>query len=137
MIPLSREQYEKAVDFILNNARPLERQLWLHHTGRSGLDEVIGCLRAFQNEEGGFGRALEPDHRMNSSSVLATLEALSILLELKAVEDPLGKSALNWLVDKDGPWDSQRLLWPYLPARPEDAPHAPWWNTEDLENTFG
>jgi len=137
VISLSREQYDNAVDFILNKARPLERQLWLHYIGRSGLEEVFGCLRAFRNDDGGFGRALEPDHRTNSSSVLATLEALSIMRELQISQGSLFESALNWLVDKDGPWDSQRLLWPYLPACPEDAPHAPWWNTEDLENTFG
>ncbi len=102
--------------------------------------EVLDALCAYQNGDGGFGRALEPDCRAPDSSVLATMMALRVLHELAVpAEETLLISAVDWLrahlhTDLDG------SVWPFLPPQAEAHPHAPWWNQAEpgeLARTFG
>ena len=55
--------FDRAEKFIYNNARLLERQLFAYHFKGGSREQVLTALRAYQNEDGGFGHALEPDIR--------------------------------------------------------------------------
>src|SRR5215469_2192313 len=53
--------------FLLSQARLLERRLFATiFLGQSGT-HVIDALRGYQNDDGGFGHALEPDKRCPAS----------------------------------------------------------------------
>ena len=74
---LSREAFGRAADYLRNEARPLERALFAHHFEGGGRTAVLAALVPYQNADGGFGRALEPDMRAEASSVLATTDDAS------------------------------------------------------------
>ena len=80
---LSKQAFTRARDFIYSKARPLERAMFAFHFEGGAVDDVLIALSQFQNEDGGFGQALEPDLRTPTSSALATGEGLYILKEAR------------------------------------------------------
>jgi arginine/ornithine N-succinyltransferase beta subunit len=60
---LNREAFGRASQYLLTQARPLERALFEHRFEGANMDKVIAELAGFQNEDGGFGQALEADLR--------------------------------------------------------------------------
>ena len=132
------DQYRRAARFLETRARPLEHLRFLHDRKEASAADVVTELCRYQNEDGGFGRALEPDMRSPQSSVLATTEALFILKELgddEACTAPAA-NAVAWLLSSASGYDGERNIWPYLIVLNEDAAHAPWWNLEQLEECF-
>ena len=53
--------YTTARTFIYRNARPLDIVRWQYHFENGSKEEVLTALAAYQNADGGFGHALEPD----------------------------------------------------------------------------
>ena len=62
--------FERASDFLLRNARLIERRLFAARFRGAPTEGVVTALRAYQNEDGGFGLALEPDLRGPDSQPL-------------------------------------------------------------------
>ncbi|MBN1563530.1 MAG: hypothetical protein JXA10_06820 [Anaerolineae bacterium] len=116
---------DRARTFIITQTRPLERTLYAYHFENGPAQAVYDALAAFQNPDGGFGHALEPDLRLPDSSALATTTALQILRELGAGSDhALVQGAMCYLLRI---YDAAYQTWPIIPANVDDAPHAPWW----------
>jgi hypothetical protein len=88
---------EAARYFIANHARVLERHRLAHLLDDGPTVPVIHALMAYQNPDGGFGHALEPDVRGPGSQPAATLTALEIAAEIGAVSDPLIGQAADWI----------------------------------------
>ena len=70
---------ESAQTFILSNARLLERRLFAFLFRQGNPDHVRTALLAYQNADGGFGNALEPDKRTTSSQPIDQEIALRVL----------------------------------------------------------
>jgi hypothetical protein len=123
---MSANILESAETFIWNNARLLERRLFsfLFKGGRR--QDVIAALSAYQNEDGGFGNALEPDKRTPSSQPIDQEVALRILddagFDTKIAEDVC--DFLMSITTEEGGV-------PFVLPSVRDAPRAEWWNTED------
>ncbi len=131
---LSREAFERAADTLRHEARPLERALfeWAFEDGSR--TAVLAALVPYQNADGGFGRALEPDMRAEASSVVATTVALDILRRVGATEETSGlPAALVYLMDN---YNVETGRWPIISPAVEDAPHAPWWDYAESEANF-
>ena len=79
--------YEKARAFMYRCARPLEMALWQHRFEGGSADSVLHALSFYQNEDGGFGHALEADNWNPSSTPLTTQTATE---SLYAVDAPAG-----------------------------------------------
>ena len=125
MIQLSRAALKRTETFINTGVRPLEEALLAVIVSGASLDWALSELAAFQNEDGGFGRGLEPDLQLADSSVLATTVALQILRELAVnSDDGLVQGAMRYLLDT---YDDAAQTWPIIPPNADDAPHAPWW----------
>lgn len=130
----TKEQQNKAKEFMMISARPLEKVLYRYHFEDGSREEVWKELEHFQNSDGGFGHAMEPDLRAPESSALATSHALEILRELKTpAENPLVNNAIAYLVNT---YEREKGVWRIIPKTTETSPHAPWWNQEQLEETF-
>ena len=136
MKKLSRDEFEQAADFLRHGARPLEQALFAHTFEGGGRTAVLAALVPYQNDDGGFGRSLEPDMRAPASSVVATTVALEILRRVDATEETSGlPAALVYLMDN---YDAETGRWPIISPGVEDAPHAPWWDfTESAANFRG
>ena len=133
---LSGEAFERARRFLLQQARPLERALYLHRFEGAGTQDALDALSGFQNPDGGFGRALEMDLRSPSSSALATAIGLRTLCELdRPAEDPMVRQAVTYLLAN---FQRDTGTWRIAPRDVNSFPHAPWWHDQDgsLERTF-
>ncbi|WP_274366169.1 hypothetical protein [Paenibacillus thermotolerans] len=75
--------YEKAANFIWNNGRLLERTIFEYFFFAGSQSRVLDALKAYQNEDGGFGHALEPDLRTPESQPLFVEFGLRTLYDLK------------------------------------------------------
>ena len=79
---LSASQYNKARDFILTNARMIERRLFHYHFEGGDPKGVYHALYAYRNPDGGFGHGMEPDTASPESQPLFTIMALETLEEV-------------------------------------------------------
>ena len=133
MNQLTAKNWHKAQTFMQQQARPLERALFAYYFADGAKEAILQALAAFQNEDGGFGQALEPDFRIPDSSVLATTVALQILWQLEIGPDnPLVQGAMRFLVNN---YDAQHNAWPFIPPHESQYPHALWWQyNPDVSN---
>lgn len=132
----AHDGWERARAFMISTARPLEQALFAREFEHGADDEVYTHLSAFQNADGGFGNALEPDLRASASSALATSVALQTLRSMNAPTDhPLVQGAMRYLVNT---YDRETQRWPIIPPAAQAAPHAPWWEYDaELPQRFG
>ena len=113
---------DAAEQFILANARLLDRHRMARLLHGGSPDPILAALRAYQNPDGGFGHALEPDVRGPESEPASTLHGLEVLAEIGALDDPMVADAVSWIgriADPDGGV-------PFVMPSAADAPHAPW-----------
>ena len=133
---LSRENFNLARKFLKTEARPLERTLFEFWFEDEKLESVYSELAKFQNTDGGFGHALEPDMRTPSSSALATGIGMETLKAIGCPADhPLVTNAVKWL---EATYQQDTKVWRVIPMDANAYPHAPWWHDEEgsLAQTF-
>ena len=136
MKKLSKTGFDRGRDFLRSNARPLEKACFELEFSKGSVDVYLSELAKFQNADGGFGQALEPDVRTPSSSALCTEMGLRYLAERGISADhPMVQAAVSYLLDR---FDTNLRLWRVIPEDANDYPHAPWWHDEDgsLSRTF-
>ncbi len=134
MRTLTKSAYDKAVTFLNDQARPLEKALYATHFANAPASLVLDALSVFQNGDGGFGHGLECDIRLDDSSVIATTIAFQRFREINAPADhPVIQRACRYLLDQ---YDDQQVNWPIIPPNIDEAAHAPWWvHGGDLEKS--
>ena len=79
---LSKDNYLKARDFILTNARMIERRLLKFHFENDNPEGVFHAVYAYRNSDGGFGHGMEPDTASPESQPLFSIMALETLDEV-------------------------------------------------------
>lgn len=121
--------YKKAQQFIYRNARPLDLARWQYHFENGSKDAVLKALSYYQNEDGGFGHALEADSWNPCSAPIQTWAATEILHEIKFTDDnhPIIKGIQHYL-ESGQSFDGR--LWFNIIESNNDHPHAPWWHSE-------
>ena len=116
-----------ARDFILKNARVLERQLFAFHFETGTAAAAARSLRAYQNPDGGYGNALEPDKRVPASQPQDCEIAFRILDSIGLMRGDYVMPVLDWLqsisTDEGGV--------PYSLPSVNDYPHAFWWGVKE------
>ena len=130
--------FESARQFIYKNARPLDMARWNYLFEQADKRHVITCLRAYQNPDGGFAHALEPDCWNRSSTPMQTWVATKIIKEIdfEDKEHPLIQGILEYLASGDA-FDGHRWSGLNTVASNDDAPHAPWWAyTQTQEKSY-
>ena len=99
---------------------------WRYHFEDGSREDVISELTCYQNEDGGFGHALEPDCWNPNSSPIQTWYAASILRETEFSDGdhPIIRGMLKYL--GSGADFANREWLNTLPGN-NDYPHAIWW----------
>ncbi len=87
----------KAAEFLWQHARLLERRLLDVRLGEGAPTSVVAALRPYQNADGGFGQALEPDIRAPTSQPVCVELALQALREAGAPADATVRGACDYL----------------------------------------
>jgi len=115
---------DTAQDFIWNSARLVDRLRFEHLFSGGAAERVVAALRPYQNPDGGFGNALEPDFRGPISQPTTADHALRILSELDRPDRTLVDPLFDWLPSVTTEEGGVPMVLPSV-AR---YPRAPWWN---------
>lgn len=116
-----------ATRFLHSTARVLERRRFAHLFEGASAAPVLDAVRAYRNDDGGFGHAVEPDMRAPASQPVGVQTAMEILHEVGAHDDPMIGPAADFLASiarADGGI-------PFVLETAFDHPHAPWWQYAD------
>jgi hypothetical protein len=108
-------------------ARLIDRLRFAHLFLGASPEPVVQALRAYSNEDGGFGQALEPDLRTPTSQPAAGEHALAMLSEAGSFGDPMVAGACDFLASITRPDGGIPFV---LPAALEH-PRAPWWQPSE------
>lgn len=114
---------ESAHTFILSNARLLERRLFAFLFQNGDRQQVRSALLAYQNADGGFGNALEPDKRTASSQPIDQEVALRVLDDI-GFDAEIALQVCDFLETISTAEGGVPFVLPTV----RDAPRAPWWN---------
>jgi hypothetical protein len=112
-----------AEQFLMGHARVVDQRAYerLFHGG--AVQPVRDAVAAYQNADGGFGHALEPDCRDSASQPAAVEMALRILDMTDAWDERLALRACDWLAAVAPAEGGATFVRPSV----AQAPHAPWW----------
>ena len=86
MKTLTQKEYQEIRTWFHRNARPLEMALWNYFHEDGTREAVAEELAFYQNEDGGFGNAVEPDGWNPESSPYATMTAAITLRKIEFME---------------------------------------------------
>jgi hypothetical protein len=114
---------KRARDFVYSSGVLWERDLFAYLFQEGDVKRLQRSLQAHQNDDGGYGHAMEHDLRCPNSNPLALEFLLSALAQFDV---PPGN-----ILDGAGEWVARnRQADGTLCNPPEvlDYPHAPWWN---------
>jgi hypothetical protein len=123
---LQKDAFAAAERYLVLNARLIDRARFAYGFDDGPVSPVLHAVRAYQNPDGGFGHAIEPDLRGTGSQPQGLEVALWALDEVGAFDEAIILSACAWLEansTEDGgvPW--------VLPSVLEDE-RAPWWQPQ-------
>ena len=121
--------FEKAKAFVYRNARPLDLTRFRFHFEGGSADDVLTALSYYQNADGGFAYALEPDNWNIYSTPVGTWAATMILREIgfEDASHPIIRGILKYLESGDGFLNGK---WMNTVPSNNDFPHAVWWECE-------
>jgi len=124
---ISSDVLARAKDFLYHNGRLIDRRRFEFFWGNGSAESVLDVLRGYQNEDGGFGNALESDIRCPDSQPVATEVALQIMDSVGVYDANILDGILRYLesitVKETGGF-------PRAISTLNAYPHAPWWTTE-------
>ena len=129
--------FELARTFIYRNARPLDLARWQYHFEQGSRENVLRALAAYQNEDGGFGHALEADSFNPHSCPIQTLTAAVILKEIGLTDPahPIIQGMLRYL-DSGADFDEAHHQWLNTVPSNNDYPCAVWWKYGENGSSF-
>lgn len=120
-------------NWMLRNARSVELALWRCHFEGGDPRNVADALLAYQNEDGGFGHALEPDCWNPGSTPVATWTAIKYMLAVgfDDMAHPAYQGAWKYLASGK---DREDYGWRFSVPENDRWPRAPWWSYGEGNN---
>jgi hypothetical protein len=115
--------FAAARSFVLETARLLDRHRFAFRFEDGRAADVVVALRPYQNADGGFGHALEPDLRGPESEPVPLEHALQTLDEVGDFDAEIVRRGCDWLSTVTT--ESGGI--PFVLPSVVGTPHAPWW----------
>lgn len=126
--------------FLLNQARLLERRLFATCFLGQPAGHVVDALRGYQNDDGGFGHALEPDKRCPASLPVDVETALQALITAGTADHDMVLRACDFLARTAadaGAGGAVPPAFPLIEAFPRAAHWTEWTYQPGLNPTAG
>ncbi len=118
--------FDGARKWMYFNARHIDLARFQYLFENGSREAVLFALMEYQNEDGGFGNALEADSFNPLSSPIQTWAATEILNEVCLEEDhPIIQGILRYL---ESGKDFNGKCWLNTVPSNNDYPHASWWS---------
>lgn len=122
-----RPNIQKAGDFILRTARLVDRLRYACLFKRGSAEAVVAALAPYQNPDGGFGNALEPDLRGSASQPVTVYSAFAVLDDIGRLRGEMVTRAVDYLASVTTPAGGVPIAF----ANIREAPRAPFVNVAD------
>jgi hypothetical protein len=123
---MTNSAVQRARLFLATHARLIDRLRFSYLFDGGSSDPIVSALRAYQNADGGFGHALEPDLRGPESEPIPVWTALGILDETDRLDRPAAAAIVRYLRRISLPAGGV----PFVHHAASASPHAPWWETD-------
>ncbi len=120
--------FERARQFIYAEARLIDRLVFAAAFDKGDPRAVITALAAYQNPDGGFGHALEPDTRTPTSQPLYVEVALQYMADARVVDHAIARRACDFLAGVSAPEGGVPILLPSF----QSFAYAAHWQGWDL-----
>ena len=132
MKKLSSVGFNKAKNFLMSEGRELDKAIFKSVFESGDSSQVIRAVKEYINEDGGAGKALEPDFWYPGSTPMATSIALRILNDYDSYESSkeIIKNGIRYL---ESSFDPKIQGWRFTKKEVNDYARAPWW-TYSKEN---
>lgn len=127
------EVYREVRNWMHRNAREVELCLWKVLFEKGEPLSVAEALLAYQNEDGGFGHALEADNWNPGSTPVCTCTALKYM-KMAGFYDynhPVYEGIMDFI--RSGKYRNEQG-WMFNVPENNDWPRAPWWTYSEEEN---
>ncbi|MCL2841492.1 MAG: hypothetical protein FWE05_12070 [Defluviitaleaceae bacterium] len=138
MLKMETKEFNQIRQWMYRNARNIELALWQYEFENGSEETVLDALSFYQNEDGGFGNALEPDSLNPNSTPYTTNHAINILnsIGFKDAKHPMIRGILRFL--DSGAYFSENG-WQFTIPTNNEYPHAIWWTyiPNDATDEFG
>ena len=126
--------------FLLNEACLLERRLFAACFLGAPAVGVVDALRGYQNQDGGFGQALEPDTRCPASLPIYVETAFQALATVATVDRSMVLRACDFLARsaaEAGAGGAVPLAFPIIESFPRAGHWTEWTYEPGLNPTAG
>jgi len=135
METITKYDFNEIQTWIKRNARPLEYHLWRYHFENGGVEPVLAALEDYQNEDGGFVSAVEPDSWNPNSTPYNTDYAVKTLRQagFTDINHPLYQGALRYFKHTGHRGEHG---WDFTIPSNDYFPHATWWTFSSEDNKF-
>jgi hypothetical protein len=134
------ERFAAGREFLLREGRLVERRLFaVYFEGAPG-EGVIGVLRGYLNDDGGFGHGLEPDIRCPASLPIFTEVALQRMAAARVTDPALVEGACDYLAGVAADAGADGAVPPasaVIEAYPRAAHWSEWTYQPGLNPTAG
>lgn len=133
MKKLTAQAFAQINVWMHRNARPVDLAVWQYHFENGSREAVLAELSFYQNEDGGFGHALEADSWNPNSSPYTTLYAMNILKSISFLDmsHPMVQKIFCYL---EKSLDCTSYGWRFSIPSNDLTPHAPWWTYNEEAN---
>ncbi|WP_313558740.1 hypothetical protein [Ruminiclostridium cellobioparum] len=133
MKKLLLKDYLEIRSWIYRNARHIDLAVWRYYFEKGSKDAVLSALSFYQNEDGGFGHALEADSWNPNSSPYTTFYAIKILkgIGFDDQQHPVMRGIFKYLESNAHCSDDG---WYFSIPSNNDFAHAPWWTWDTEAN---
>ena len=123
---LEKNDFREIKSWVYRNARPLELALWQFYFENGSKEAVLSALAIYQNDDGGFGKILEPDNWNPESTPYCTDFAINILrqIDFKDIKHPIYQGIFRYLEDTQY---QGKYGWFFSVPNNDLFPHAIWW----------
>lgn len=134
---MTADPFAAGRSFLEREGRLLERRLFATLFEGAAPDGVVDALRGYRNPDGGFGHGLEPDKRCPDSLPIDVESAFDALLVAGAVDEPMVRTACDWLGRVAAPDGAVPLSFPVIEEHPRAEHWSDWTYTPGLNPTAG
>lgn len=131
------DRFAAARTFLLTEGRLLERRLFATLFEDAPATGVVDALRGYQNDDGGFGHALEPDKRCPASLPIDVEMAFHALADAGAPEPALLRPACDWLAAVADERGAVPLAFPVMEGYPRAEHWSAWTYAYGVHPTAG
>ncbi|MFD1531505.1 hypothetical protein [Pseudonocardia aurantiaca] len=126
-----------ASESIRREGRLLERRLFATLFEGAAPTGVIDALRGYQNPDGGFAHALEPDKLCPASLPIDVEVACQALVDAGTTDEQMVQQACDWLQSVAAPDGAVALSFPIMEQYPRAEHWSEWTYTPGLNPTAG